>query len=556
MDMKFFSKKQRFSLGFNAGLGAGVLATVLMLLLSLFLGGISLPQALGSTIVKAMPPQLFAYLHSVVGDDAKYYLFSIILVGQCLVFALSGGLCNAIASSARFSKASNAQGQLRWEVGVIMALTLWLLTGLIFLPLTGAGAFGALLTIGVGNTMLSLAIVGVFFSLLFIFIQNWLTFRSLRKHDPAASDKVEQQYTLQRRSILRNGLFVLGLGVLGVAAWRFITGSTSSTPLTPSEQSYLEEHYISKITPAPTPNYGIIQSVENLSSEITPNDQYYIVSKNLGGDPVVDSATWHLTIDGLVTSPYTLDYQELLTMPMKQQYESMMCISNEVGGNYMSNALWEGVPLQDLLQRAGNIQPGATKVVIYAYDDYSDSIHLAKALEPTTLVAVRMNGVTLPDGHGYPARLLVPGIYGMKHVKWMTHIQVVNTDYQGYWQQAGWSDAAPIRMTSRIDTPLSAASLTAGKKTYVAGVAFSGDKGISEVDVSFDAGHSWQRATLQRPPSALTWVLWEIAWQPKPGNYNITVRAVDLAGNVQDPHLTNPAPNGASGYHTISVTAS
>ncbi len=326
--------------------------------------------------------------------------------------------------------------------------------------------------------------------------------------------------------------------------------------MTPSEQSYLEEHYISKITPAPIPNYGTIQSVENLSSEITPNDQYYIVSKNLGGDPVVDGATWHLTIGGLVTSPYTITYQELLAMPMKQQYESMMCISNGVGGNYMSNALWEGVPLQDLLQRAGSIKPGATKVVIYAYDDYSDSIQLAKALEPTTLVAVRMNGVTLPDGHGYPARLLVPGIYGMKHVKWMTHIQIVNTDYQGYWQQEGWSDPAPIRMTSRIDTPLSAANLTAGKKTYVAGVAFSGNKGISEVDVSFDAGHTWQRATLQRPPSELTWVLWEIAWQPKPGDYNITVRAIDLAGNVQDPHLADPAPNGASGYHTISVTAS
>src|SRR5258708_17022233 len=130
---------------------------------------------------------------------------------------------------------------------------------------------------------------------------------------------------------------------------------------------------------------------------------------------------------------------------MKKQYESMMCVSNEVGGQYMSTALWEGVPLVDLIQRAGGAKGGATKVVLYAADDYSDSIVLSKALEPTTLLAVHMNGVTLPQVHGYPARLLVPGIYGMKHVKWMTRIQVVKTDYQGYCQQRGWTHPAPLR---------------------------------------------------------------------------------------------------------------
>jgi hypothetical protein len=166
-----------------------------------------------------------------------------------------------------------------------------------------------------------------------------------------------------------------------------------------------------------------------------------------------------------------------------------------------------------------------------------------------------MNGVPLPQGHGFPARLLVPGIYGMKHVKWITRIEVVNTDFQGYWQQRGWSDPAPIRLTSRIDTPLIGSTLPANKPTYIAGVAFSGNKGISEVDVSLDAGQSWQRATLKRPLSALTWVLWELPWQPAPGTYTIVVRAIDLEGNVQDPHVEPPLPDGSSGYHTIEVTA-
>src|SRR5260370_13105712 len=173
-----------------------------------------------------------------------------------------------------------------------------------------------------------------------------------------------------------------------------------------------------------------------------------------------------------------------------------MCVSNEVVGQYMSNALWEGIPLMDLLQRAG-VKAGATKIVFHAADDYTDSIHLTKALEPTTLLAVRMNGVTLPQGHGFPVRMLVPGIYGMKHCKWLTRIEVVNYDFQGYSQQRGCGHPAPVRLPSRIDTPLDGTSVAANRITYIAGVAFSGNKGISEVDVSTDSGQTWQRATLK-----------------------------------------------------------
>jgi DMSO/TMAO reductase YedYZ molybdopterin-dependent catalytic subunit len=144
----------------------------------------------------------------------------------------------------------------------------------------------------------------------------------------------------------------------------------------------------------------------------------------------------------------------------------------------------------------------------------------------------------------------------MKHAKWMTGIEVVNTDYQGYWQQRGWNDAAPVRLASRIDTPAGGTTLSANRPTYVAGVAFSGDKGISEVDVSLDGGQNWHVATLKRPLSALTWVLWELPWQPKAGSYTIVVRAVDMQGNVQDPNIEPPLPNGSSGYHSIAVAVS
>ena len=520
-----------------------------MLLLSVSFGGVSLPETFGSDLTAIMPPPLFDYLHQIIGGDAKHYLFYGIIVGQCLVFALSGGLYSWLAD--------RQNRVLQWFDGLLLALILWLFAGVILLPLSGAGLFGADLSTGFYNGLLSLAIVGIVFGSLFVTFQHWLATRMSRQNAAQSSiitgDQDYSSATLSRRNLIKNGAIATGIILAGVVAWRFITGSTSSSNVSVDQ---LLLRFKSKIVPPPTPNYGTIQPVQFLSPEITSNDQFYQVSKNLFSDPTVNGNTWRLTVDGQVNNPFTLTYQEMLALPAKQQYESLMCISNDVGGQYMSNALWEGIPLVDLLQRAG-VKTGAAKIVFHAADDYTDSIHLAKAIEPTTLLAIRMNGDTLPQEHGFPVRMLVPGIYGMKHCKWLTHIEVVNYDYQGYWQQRGWSDAAPVRMTSRIDTPLTGSSTKSHQTTYIAGVAFSGNKGISEVDVSTDAGQTWQRAVLKQPLSGFTWVLWELAWQPpKAGSYTIVARAIDLEGNVQDPNEAPPLPNGSSGYHSIILNVS
>jgi DMSO/TMAO reductase YedYZ molybdopterin-dependent catalytic subunit len=563
--MKTTTKKQQFNTGFIAGLGAGIIATAFMLILNQALGGISLPEVFGSFLTALMPAAMFDYLRQMIGGDAKHYLFYGIIVGQCLVFALCGGLYNLylarvvhVVAVREFYKSEKPRvnveeleptdGKLQLYQGLLLAFLLWLLVGLVLLPLTGAGIFGASLAIGLNNTLVSLAVVGVVYGLLFVVMQNWLVTRDYKK---TADGVEEQEGGLTRRTLLQRGLIIAGIGLLGYGAWRFIVqgANTATAPV-----SKLLQRYKSKIVPPPVANYGEVHPARFLSPEITSNDQYYVVSKNLFADPTVDAGSWRLTVDGYVDKPYTLNYQELLALPMQQQYESMMCVSNEVGGPYMSNALWEGVRLKDLLVRAG-VKSGAVKVVFYATDDYSDSIHLDKALEPTTLLAVHMNGATLPQVHGFPARMLVPGIYGMKHCKWLTRIQVVARDYQGYWQERGWSDPAPIRMTSRIDTPLIGSQAPAHQLTYVGGVAFSGNKGISEVDISLDGGNSWQLATLKRPLSDLTWVLWEYPWQPtSPGSYTLIVRAVDMEGNVQDPNVAPPAPDGSSGYHTVAVS--
>jgi DMSO/TMAO reductase YedYZ molybdopterin-dependent catalytic subunit len=552
MKMTFAKPKSTYMLGFLAGLGAGIVASIVMLVLNVTVGGVSLPEQFGSELTAIMPPLLFEYLHQLIGADAKHILFYIVLVGQCLVFALSGGFF--------LSRLKDMGSRLSWYHGLLLGLLLWLFAGLILLPLSQAGIFGANLTSGLVTGMLSLAVIGLVFGLLFTLFARLLVaaqpvsaIASAASSRDALLNEEADERALKRRAFLRDGLIVAGLAIVGVGIWEFISSGVSASKVPVAQ---LLQTYKKKIVPPPTPNYGVIQPAPNLSPEITSNDQFYVVSKNLYSDPTVNGASWQLVIDGEVEHPYALNFAEAMALPMKQQYESLMCISNDVGGPYMSNALWEGVPLATLLQRAG-IKAGATKVVFHAADDYADSIHLSKAIEPTTLMAMRMNGAILPQEHGFPARMLVPGIYGMKHCKWLTRIEVVNYDFQGYWQQRGWSDAAPIRMTSRIDTPLDGNTVAVNRTTYIAGVAFSGNQGISEVDVSLDAGQTWRRATLKQPFSDLTWVLWEYAWQPTTqGSTTVVVRAIDLQGNVQDPTEAPPLPNGSSGYHSITLNVS
>jgi DMSO/TMAO reductase YedYZ molybdopterin-dependent catalytic subunit len=290
---------------------------------------------------------------------------------------------------------------------------------------------------------------------------------------------------------------------------------------------------------------------DGLAPDVTPNADFYTVSKNLI-DPHVELARWQLQVGGLVNRTLALTYDELRALPQAEQWQTLFCISNEVGGEYAGNALWGGVRLMDLLRAAGGVQPGARDVVLRASDGYADSVPLAKAADPATLVALTMNGVPLPPEHGAPARLLVPGTYGVKNVKWLTAVEVIAADFRGYWQQRGWSEDATVKTTARIDTPRKG-SAPAATVTRVAGVAFAGDRGISAVELSLDSGTTWQTARLSPPKGPLSWVPWELPWSPPPGDYQLTVRAVDGHGQAQTAQTSASLPDGAAGYHRISV---
>jgi len=297
---------------------------------------------------------------------------------------------------------------------------------------------------------------------------------------------------------------------------------------------------------------SLFARVQGLPAEITPNDRFYVVSKNPPGfDPVVEVAKWSLDIGGLVSKPVRFSFEDLRAMPAIEQVQTLECISNEVGGDLISNAKWKGVQLRDVLMRAGGPAATAVKVAFRCADGYSESIPVADAMHPTTLLAYEMNGEPLPAKHGFPVRLLVPGLFGMKNPKWITKIEVVNYDFRGYWEASGWSDEAVVKTMSEFT--VAPRSGTVGE-IGLGGAAYGGDRGIKAVEYSTDGGGTWRPAEVKPPLGPFTWVLWAALWTPTaPGEYTLKVRARDGLGVVQTAREVPTLPDGASGYHTVRI---
>ncbi len=283
---------------------------------------------------------------------------------------------------------------------------------------------------------------------------------------------------------------------------------------------------------------------------ITPNDKFYVVTKNVI-DPRVRASLWQLSITGLVDRPRTYGFDDLRSMPAVTQETTLSCISNPVGGGLQSNAMWTGVPLAALLADAGP-GDGVVEVLLTAVDGYSDTFSIDKAMEPTTLVAYQMNGEPLPQRHGYPARILVPGLFGEKNVKWVTTIELVDANAKGFYEQQGWGPDFVVPTRSRFTEPDFTQPLPMGGPVTLRGTAFAGDRGVSSVEVSKDDGKTWDRADLEYSTSRLAWVLWRYDWQPeRPGEIPLMVRATDGKGQPQTAEQRGVAPQGATGYHRV-----
>lgn len=467
------------------------------------------PAALGQAIVEALPGAVSVPLIELLQHWAERLLIAGVL-GAFLV----AGCATALAAVEEWvaSAAVVGLGALPWVVTVASAQVLAGekvdLGGDLFASAVGAAAF--------------------FAALAFLL----------------SAERVATPTATGRRRVLMGAVAVAGVIALGSTA----LGATLRAGKRVASVALTIRHLRSREPVAPAdPSFA---AIDHLTPRITSNADHYEVDTALI-KPAVDVATWKLEIAGEVEHPYALTWNELLDLPAVERPHTLECVSNEIGGDLTSTAVWAGVPMADLLGRA-TPKADAFDVVLTSVDGYSDSIRVAKALEPDTLVAYLMNGVTIPQEHGYPARALIPGIYGMKNVKWLTKVEVVSYDYQGYWQQRGWSDVATYNTHVRIDVPAITARSVGGHVT-VAGIAFAGERGISRVEVSTDGGTSWRDAVLEAPVGREAWRRWRYDWAVENGRFRVVARATDGQGQLQTSVQRPPFPNGSTGYHAVDL---
>ena len=499
----------------GAGLIAGGLGLGAAELLAGLLPGAPSPiLSIGSLLVALQPPNAKQLVVDLFGTSDKAVLSVAVLVGALGLSALLGLL---------------ERSRPRWGVAGFVALGLLTLGAALRDPLFDRvlAVVAALLATGISVGTLP---------------------RLLRLGTPRTS-RTPRMLDFDRRRFLGAGVALAGVaatsGVVGRVLLERRASAASAVPPVPSPGE----------SAAPLPNGAELQ-VDGISPLIVPNEQFYRIDTSLL-TPHVDAATWQLRVDGMVDNPFTLTYDGLLAMPLFEQYVTIACVSNEVGGDLVGNALWRGVRLRALLDRAG-VQAGATQVVGESFDGWTAGFPTGWLDEPgrEAMVAVAMNGSPLPAEHGFPARLIVPGLYGyVSATKWLTHIRLTTLEaFDAYWVPLGWSKEAPILTQSRIDVPRFGASLSAGMQP-VAGVAWAPDRGVERVEVQIDGG-TWNQAEMSTPISDATWVQWLYRWDAPPGEHTIAVRATDGTGEVQTDRVTRPPPDGARGHHTIQVKVS
>jgi DMSO/TMAO reductase YedYZ molybdopterin-dependent catalytic subunit len=308
---------------------------------------------------------------------------------------------------------------------------------------------------------------------------------------------------------------------------------------------------VSTVDPVTSANeFGI----EGLDPVVTPNDRFFTIDINALNIPEIDLETWTLEIGGMVDRELSLTYEDLLEMDLVEQYATLSCVSNKVGGRLVGNARWLGVPFSQILEMAG-ARPTAEQVAAHGADGFSTGFPLAAVYDRETLLAIGMNGEPLPYKHGFPARLVIPGYYGfVSAAKWLRRIDLTTWDaHDAYWVKLGWAKNAPVETQSRIDAPRDKMTIPAQAR-MIAGVAWAPHLGIDRVEVRIDEG-PWVDAELSEPLGAATWVQWRLPWTPTAGDHTIAVRATDGSGATQTPEERAPVPSGATGHHTIKVRA-
>lgn len=498
-------------LALAAGLLAGVVSLVVSATAWTLVGTPLIPLRVIDSIFAVMPAEVIQVGVAFLGLWAKRFAFAASVVGYLMILAFAAQLF-----ARRFRDSSLTHS-------LAFGAAIWLVASLTVFPLAGGGLFGVAWRPNAWAAALSLLATGLVFGGAFHAIS-----RLLRQKPPLGAHAA----TLVSRRTFFGSIIAAGVAVVVVEGFQALADAVG----------WGRSDRVAG-------GSGVFPEIDGLALEVTPTADFYQVSKNVF-DPDGPPPDWRLNLGGLVERPLGWTLDELRAMPAVEGFATLACIDNPVGGELIGNAFWRGVSLPDLLTAAG-IGPGAVDVVFTALDDYVDSIAIDRAMQPGCMLAYEMNGLPLDATHGAPLRLIVPGIFGMKNVKWITRIDVSRTDVKGYWQRRGWNDVAEYQTMSRIDV---AAPGVVGLPATVAGVAFAGDRGVAKVEVSIDNGATWNPAELRPPLSPNAWVLWHATWTPsRAGRHEIVVRAIDGTGREQTAMVAGPFPDGVTGLHRAPV---
>jgi DMSO/TMAO reductase YedYZ molybdopterin-dependent catalytic subunit len=342
--------------------------------------------------------------------------------------------------------------------------------------------------------------------------------------------------------------FFLLAGIAGASAVVVGVASRAVSMAVTSVEAIRDNLKLPKPNSTVTIPDGAELDIKGISPLFTPNKDFYRVDTALTV-PTVDPDTWRLVIDGMVDERVEISFQDLLDMGLDEYVITLTCVSNEVGGELVGNAKWLGVPVRDVLKKAG-VKGDADMVLSKSVDGYTASTPLSALTDDNldAIFAVAMNGEPLPPEHGFPVRMVVPGLYGyVSATKWVTELKVTTFEKdEAYWTPRGYSAEAPIKFSSRIDTPKLGSAVDAGR-IAIAGVAWAQTVGIERVEVSIDNG-DWTPATLSAPVNENTWVQWFLEWDATPGTHYVAVRAVNKNGDLQIEDRAPIAPDGSTGW--------
>ncbi|WP_082687421.1 molybdopterin-dependent oxidoreductase [Curtobacterium oceanosedimentum] len=489
---------------------------------ALLLGGAGSPLvAVGSAVIDLAPPAAKDVMVGLFGTGDKIALFALMAVITAAISAGAGVV----------ERARPPFGALVLAAGAVLALVA-------VTTRSGSGTWDG------APTVLGIAAAIVVLRVLLRRLRRWEAAAAVPSASPRPAATERRAFLVWSATAAAAAIVVGGASRAGTAAMQAAAAARRAVRLP------------SAATTAPAVPSGTSLDVDGITPYVTPNTDFYRIDTALRV-PSIDPADWSLRIHGAVDREVELTWDELLALPLQEHMATLSCVSNEVGGDLIGNALWLGYPIRELLARAG-VQDGADMVLSRSIDGFSAGTPLDVLQDEGTaaLLAIGMNGEPLPAEHGFPVRMVVPGLFGyVSATKWVTELEVTRfADAQGYWTPRGWSERGPVKLESRIDTPRGGASLTAGQPVAVAGVAWQPHTGVKAVQVRFDDGE-WQDAELADSVSADTWRQWVVRWTPDAGSHTIRVRAVSADGQVQTSVERPPAPNGATGWHTVQVSA-